>query len=290
MNRLSLLTVAGATTLMLATASFAGSVTGNPLDDGWTYAGYSLEKGVYVRGTANYGFDVYSTTITVTAGSNLNIDDGANSWLVGDIVLGVGGIFNSDTSGLDWDVTGTSVNSLLSKVNGPKLQVKFGTSDATWYASTLPPSPGDGSGSGSDGGATVQIRTSAYLNINDWSNNDGVLLELANPGHIDRYQGLDVGPEVARLIWTFDDQTGKPATWELLLNVSLLDRNYGGPVPETGFMAIVTVQDTDNAYTDALVSIASAQVVPLPAAAWAGLTLMGGIGATRTLRSRRQNA
>ncbi len=287
MNRLSSLAVVGVTTLMLATASFAGSVTGNPLADGWTYAGYSLEEGVYVRGAANYGFDVYSTTNTVTAGSNLHIDDGINSWLVGDTVLGVGGVFNSDTSGLGWDVTGTSVNSLLSHANGPKLQVKFGTADATWYASTLPPSSGDGSGSGSDGGATVQIRTSAYLNISDWSANDGTLLGLANPGHIDRYQGLDVDEYVARLIWTYDEQTGKPATWELLLNTSLLERNFGGPVPQTGFLAIVTVQDTDNAYTDALVSIAAAQVVPLPAAAWAGMALMGGIGAARTFRSRR---
>lgn len=70
-------------------------VSGDPSQDaGWTLNGYSLAQGTYAKGTANYGFNAYSAGFTVTAGSNLDIDDPAHpglSWLVGDTVLGVGG-------------------------------------------------------------------------------------------------------------------------------------------------------------------------------------------------------
>jgi len=62
----------------------------------------------------------------------------------------------------------------------------------------------------------------------------------------------------------------------MLLNASLLDRLIPGQLlPSIGDKAILTVQNADGAYTDALVQVSA---VPLAAAAWlfgSGIGLLG---------------
>lgn len=243
-------------------------VTGNPVADGFTYIGHSLQNGVYVRGEANYGFECYSAGLTIDSGSNLVISDGDYSWNVGDTVLAVGGRFSDITAdAAGWAAfSGDAVNSLLSpdeRQKGPKLQAKFGVKNA-WSASTLAPDTGNGAGSGSLDDHTIQIRTSAYFVAVEWADNANQLMYLDKSGHIDWAVSSDNDLyRVTRLIWTYDNATGKPGSWEILLNVSLLGRLYQGvALPGIGNEVIMTVQDTDNEYTDALVTITA---VPEPA-------------------------
>lgn len=264
--------------LAVALGSFQishASLSGNPVDDGWTYQGNSLSSGVYVRGSANYGFDTYSSTFAVDGAISTA---SGGSWTVGDTVIGVGGVFNNNTTG--WTVSGTAVNSLLSNSTGPKIQVKFGT-DAfvvtPWSASTIAPGAGDGVGSlGNGGEGSIQIRSSAYFTADNWSDNAGELMPLDKPGHIARQGGSTPSDDVARLIWTVDGNN-ELSSWQILLNVTMLGSL--SPAPGPGSLAIMTVQDGDNAYTDALLEVAGGGgVVPEPAtmAIWGGLALVVG--------------
>lgn len=251
------------------------SLTGNPIADGWTSNGNSLSSGVYVRGNANYGFDTYSSTFAVDAAISAA---SGGSWSVGDTLIGVGGVFNNNTSG--WTVTGTAVNSLLSSSTGPKIQVKFGTGanvTTPWSTSTLAPGVGNGVGSLSNGGdGSIQIRSSAYFSASEWTNNAGLLMPLDKPGHITRQGGSTPSADVARLIWNVDG-AGELSSWQILLNITQL--GILDPAPGPGRLAIMTVQNGDNAYTDALVEISGGGgVVPEPGtmAVWAVLALVGG--------------
>jgi hypothetical protein len=273
---MSALTVA---VVLLSAPVESAQITGDPTTDaGWTLAGHSLENGVHVKGSANYGFDAYSAGFAVQAGSNLEISDGTLSWLTGDTVVAVGGSFRSITAEeAGWDeITGTPINSLLPTTApyvGPKLQVKFGTSAATWYPSTTAPGSGNGNSSSSSGGGRVQVRTSGWFQTGSpnpgqtepwtWDGNSGQLLVLDKADHILWDGDPAVDKRVARMIWNWDDTLKQVSTWELLLNVSLLDRvapeSFGGLLPAIGDKAILTVQNGDSAYTDALVTIAAAE-------------------------------
>lgn len=252
---------------------FGAIVTGNPASDGWTSGGNALANGIYARGSANYGFCTYSGAITVQSSSVLAIDDGEYSWLAGDTVLGLGGQFEDITaSEAGWSsFTGNAVNVLLSEEYGPKLIGKFGTSAATFSASSTAPSSGNGVGSTSAGGAgTVFVRTSGWFHDytplssqttdTTWSANSGELMRLDKSTHISR-EGVSVTPDdrVARVIWYWDPTTENVLSWEILLNVSLLDRtapaDFTGLTPSAGDLAIISVQDRDYDYTDAVVTI-----------------------------------
>lgn len=285
-----------AVAVLIVAGSVRGSmVSGDPsADAGWSAQGHALENGVYVKGSANYGFQTYSAALTVTAGSNLEISDGSLSWLAGDTVLGVGGVFESITAGdAGWaGFSGGAINALLAASTGPKLQAKFGTSAATWTTSGVAPGAGDGNSSSSAGGGRVQVRTSAYFRTGTpdpgqtepWTldGNSGQVLVLDKDSHI-AWDGASVQPskKVARMIWVWDAGSGEVASWELLLNVSLLERvapgDFAGLFPAPGDMAIMTVQDGDNAYTDALVT-----VVPEPAGI--GMLILGGLSVLRRRR------
>lgn len=265
----------------------AAQVTGDPsADSGWTLHGNALQDGVYVDGSGNFAFDAYGAGFTVEAGSNLQISDGANSWLVGDIVLGVGGVFRTISDAqAGWTISGAVQNNQLDST-GPRLQAKFGTADATWQTSTVAPGAGNGSSGSSAGGGRVQVRTSQYFQTGTphsgqtepWTldGNSGQLLVLDKDEHIEWSQPVD--KHVARMIWNYDQALGHVESWQLLLNVSLMDRTapaeFTGLLPGIGDMAIITVQNSG--YTNALVS------VPEPAA----LSLLG-LGALGLLRRRR---
>lgn len=160
---------------IIGNAAFATQITGNPAADGWIYNGNALTNGLYVRGNANYAYDAYCTAIIVESGSNLAIDDGANSWLVGDSVLGSGGHFADITAAqAGWTAfTGNAVNLLLGGADmgeDVKLQAKFSTSSGNFSPSTIAPDAGNGLGSlGSNGGnGAVQVRTSGWFYAADW--------------------------------------------------------------------------------------------------------------------------
>lgn len=279
--------------LALTQAAVATPITGDPSADGWVSSGNSLSNGVYVRGSANYGYDTYSAGFTIQSGSALDITDAGDSslsWLAGDTVLGAGGKFQPITaSDAGWSgFTGGSVNGRLSGTTpGPKLQAKFGTADATWSTSTVVPHGGNGSSSSSDGGGRVQVRTSGWNSASEWSTDAGTLLTPSD-SHIIWDGPVDPSEEVARLIWNWDVTNNLVASWEILLNVSLLERltpsSYAGLFPAIGDMTILTVQDRSSDYTDALVQIArvdtSSTPVPAPddlllfAAALLGLGLV----------------
>jgi hypothetical protein len=291
--------MAGLVIAACASSAGAATVSGDPsTDTGWVSMGQALSNGVYVKGSANYGYDTYTAGFTVQTGSNLDISDGSLSWLAGDTVIGVGGVFDSVTaSQAGWAAfSGTTVNSLLSAPQGPKLQVKFGTSAATWFTSSTAPGAGNGDSSSSDGGGRVQVRTSGYFQTGTptpgqtepwtWDGNSGQVLVLDKDDHID-WDGASTQPakQTARMIWNYNPSLGYVESWELLLNVSLLQRqtpvDFTGIYPSIGDPAIMTVQDRDGAYTDALVHI-----VPEPASL--ALLSVGGLMAFR--RSTRRKA
>lgn len=282
--------------LLALTSSMANavSITGNPLADGWIAGGHSLENGVYVTGSANYGFETYSAGFTVQSGSVLDISDGATSWLVNDNVIAVGGSFQPITAGdAGWGgFSGGAVNALLPAGQNPsslKLQVKFGTNLATWTTSTTAPGSGNGNSSTSNGGGRVQVRTSGYFGATvltagqdepwTWAGNSGQLLVLDKDDHIN-WAGQSLPSKyVARMIWNYDAGSGHVSSWELLLNTSLLDRlDPGHLLPSIGDKAILTVQQADGAFTDALVQINAVSVVPVPGAVWLLGSALGLIG------------
>ncbi len=276
--------------LLLYTSAFAGvtNVTGDPSADGFQLFGNSLNNGIYVRGSGNYGYDAYGTGFTIAAGSNLI----GGTWQAGDTVLAVGGVFRTITaSEAGWAAfTGNAVNSLLASVStGPKLQAKFGNAAAAWTTSTIAPGSGNGIGSLSYGdgdlltGVAIQIRTGTYYDAAYWSANSGVVMPLAKDSHIETTVSsglLSVNASVARMIWSDVSATGEPASWELLLNVSLIARmnpSYPGLLPAMGDAVLMTVQDNAASYTDALIA-----TVPEPAT----MALLG-LGGLMLVRKRK---
>ncbi len=98
-------------------------------------------------------------------------------------------------------------------------------------------------------------------------------MNLASASHITSYLSPTPSASVARLIWNVSN--GELSSWQILLNVT-----------QAGFVtdgnAIMTVQNGDNAYTDALVGVARGNgVVPEAASVviWSLLvSAVGGIG------------
>lgn len=276
---------------VFASSATASSVTGDPVADGWTFRGHSLANGTYVRGPANYGFNTYSTSFQVTAGSSLEISDGANSWLAGDTILGMGGSFAGITPGdAGWGaITGTAINSLVGGAAGQtdKFVAKFGTADATFAASGIAPGSGDGVGSTAAGGlGTVFVRTSVY----------GSPPDAAGAGQLHVFHdaertGTSFELAAGRFVYTWStdlDPNGHVGSWQFLLNVSLMERLdplFAGLSPTEGDLGILAVQNGDSVYTDALVAMGTGGViVPLPTGGVMGLA---GLGALVAIRRRR---
>lgn len=263
--------------LLLAATGIAGAVTvtGNPETDGWTSGGNSLSRGVYVRGAANYGFETYGAVLKVSSGDMLDISDGIYSWLPGDSVIGVGGVFANITAvEAGWSTfTGGAVNGLLNE--GTKFVAKYGTSGASFSPSTIAPGSGNGVGSTANAGSGgVFMRSTGWFYAADWAAGSGTLQYLDKPEHISRNDASVPPHQVGRLIWNWVPASQHVYSWQLLLNTSLLDRlqpGFAGPTPGLGNLCIVSVQQRDSAYTDALIALP----VPEPGSM---LVLISGIG------------
>lgn len=300
-----------------ATAAHATSLTGNPAADGWHFAGHSLENGKYSRGSANLGFNMYTTSFTVKdssafslAGHNTAAYDAyykippagnqwdttsARTWEVGHTVVGFGGSFTDiAAAAAGWAAfSGNGVNDLLGGGEARlRLQAKFGTDNATWSTSTVAPGSGNGSASTADGGlGTVFVRTSGWLNINSsvWNDFSGQMMGLQEPGHISRTGATAPGTDTARLIWNVDTN-GLPISWQILLNTTLLDMDapdgFAGLTPTVGDMVIGSVQVANNPFTDALATLqSSTTIIPLPTPAMLGLMGLSGVVAIRRRRA-----
>jgi hypothetical protein len=256
--------------------SFALSPTGNPaVDQGWEFGGNSLANGTYVRGEATFSFDIYSASFAVETGSNLEIADGQFSWLPGDQILGLGGVFvNTDATTAGWPAftpnpyipangDGLVVNDDISSSSRPV--GKFGTSTSNFTVSTTAPFlNGDGNGSldaghGGDGAILMRITQ------NRGSSTDDVITNL---DRIDRYDAAGVLIlstsssavveddnllKVGRMIYKWNGSN--ISSWQYLLNTSLLEREFPyGAYPEAGNQAIMAVQRGDNRFTDGLIN------------------------------------
>lgn len=248
----------------------ASALTGNPSADGWVLTGSSLANGIYVRGSENIAFDIYTTQFTVTDASVFSLagHDGdafstyygdsdwtkadARTWAAGDTVIGIGGVFNSITAAAaGWDnFSGKSVNSTIDNENRFRLQAKFGTDNATWSTSTIAPGSGNGSGSTSYGNPGFLVRTSGWHSLAAWEAFEGTMLGLQNVSHM----GGGYAVDAARVIWTWDEASNRPASWQILINTSLMGAD------DDFTTAIASVQIGSAGYTDALT-----QIVPEPA-------------------------
>ncbi|TVQ58857.1 MAG: hypothetical protein EA379_12545 [Phycisphaerales bacterium] len=306
--------VAAATAAVGAATVNAHTLTGNPAADGWQFAGHSLQAGNYSRGSANLGFNMYTTSFTVNDSSAFSLagHDGAaydgyykipspsnqwdttsaRTWDVGHTVIGYGGSFaDIAAAAAGWAAfSGGGVNDLLA--NGEsrlRLQAKFGTSAATWTTSTVAPGSGDGGASTSDGGpGTVFVRSSGWLNINSnvWQDYSGQMMGLQEPGHILRSGGTP-GVDAARLIWEYDADAGIPISWQILLNTTLLEQDapigYAGLTPMVGDLVVGSVQVANGPFTDALAMLETT-IIPLPTPAMLGLAGLTGVIALRRRR------
>ncbi|MCA1804868.1 MAG: VPLPA-CTERM sorting domain-containing protein, partial [Xanthomonadaceae bacterium] len=221
-----------------------------------------------------------------------NPDNDARSWGVGDTVIGIGGMFSDITAAeAGWGAfTGNAVNSNIDGEYRLRLQAKIGTADATWSASTLAPNAGDGSGSSSNGGlGSLFVRTSGWHSLSTWENQATTIFGMQDPGHISR-DGTGVGVDAARVVWTWDAAHNRPGSWQLLVNLSLVDLdadvNFAGLLPDIGNAVIGSVQVANASHTDGLMSLGGYAAgyplaeVPVPAAVWlfgTGLMALAGV-------------
>lgn len=269
-----------AISVCIVSTTHAATVTGDPVADGWAYQGHSLEKGTYVRGSGNIGFEIYTAKFTVSDGSLFTMSspdsdyyedldpNTATPWQAGDKIVAVGGVFR-DISAADsgWSSFPASLTNVEAD-DKLRLQAKFGPSNV-WWASTVEPGSGDGSGSSSN--SFEFVRTSGWLHPNDtnnytnwWATFSGEMMGPQN--------NLLYGPgEAARLIWQWDSAKNRPGSWQILLNTSMY--NYPGEID-----TVVSSVQYDNPYTDGI-----ATVVPEPATL--SLLALGGLAMIRRRRA-----
>lgn len=231
-------------------------ITGNPVADGWSWQGNSLAPGTYIRGTGGWSFGVYNQVFT------LDVTDG--NWQTGDQIIGLGGV----TSGqyIFW----------------PNVVAKFGSSTASFSASSLLSPNGDGNGSFSSGMAGLGgVQVDFHFKFDDGvgiqpgtHSTTTVRPGLANtvllPDHvlytsaIGSFLGFpfavtpDINPDFARVIGLFSpDGSGQDIldSFEIVLNLSYLDREVAGPLPQVNGKSDMAVQRFyDDFSTDALVN------------------------------------
>lgn len=277
--------------LVLAASAHAQTVSGNPSADGWVYGGNSMENGVYVRGGGIFSYGVYQQNIVLSAGSNLLSTVSGSTWSIGDQVIGLGGVFvTSPTAPAAGWGPGSSYSTSQStgaggsaSVNGNvtsslRMVGKFGTDANAWGASSLAPGGGNGLGSTSAGHGGIGAITLGN-SVGDITGTASGLLRLPSVAEIYTGSGtVSISNTVGRMVYNYGSG-GIVTSWELFLNVTLVQTLYGGSyadLPAFGDANIVTTQRSTNAtlFHDA--------VVPTPGAA--AILGLGGLAAARRRR------
>ena len=93
-----------------------------------------MANGTYIRGGGNTDFNLYTTALTVTAGSSL-LTNGSLGWQVGDTVVAMGGVITTTdgvTAGWGGPFVGDPVNADLT--TSERIVAKFGNSPTSWSA------------------------------------------------------------------------------------------------------------------------------------------------------------
>ncbi|HZW06843.1 MAG TPA: hypothetical protein VFF65_06940 [Phycisphaerales bacterium] len=269
-----------ASVLFACTAGVALGQTGNPIADGWLYAGgNSHENGTYVQGAARMNYGTYATTFTLGAGSPLLSSTAGFQWNIGDTILGIGGVFTvtAPTAAANgWGSYSSTVDN-ADRTGSMRIVAKFGTSPTSFGPSTVAPMAGNGASSfsgGAGGAGSILI-----------NNTVGTLLgtpsgQVRLPDQAQIYTGsgvVNIDVNYGRLVYVHNGTVA--SSFEALINLTLLQSNIGmayGDLPQYGDRHDVALQRSTNASVDAL-------VLPSPGAA-AAL----GLGAVAGLRRRRR--
>jgi len=275
--------IAVCSVLIFISNSDADQITGNPAIDGWGLQGDSLTLGTFVRETASWDFNIYSVTYTLMHDDSLV---NGTTWLVGDQIVGMGGTMNGAQP---------IIPRLVAKFGATTNEFAVASTAAT----NIPPSLynnngtiyGDGvSELSSDGGLMV---TYGYMNDDssyalDPINQNGQIITPV-PGNLYSYSAAGYGyngyapltnGDFGRVIANFQkDSFGQLVTqtnlsgqassmpvlqsFEVLLNLSELNRAGYAQPPTTNCTGIMALQFKDESYTDGFVSN-----FPNPSATW----------------------
>ncbi len=216
-STLTRLIALGLGALALGGTARADFFVGDPVADGWTAAGNSQLLGGYIRGTADFNFDMYRRNYTVLSGDALS-----SLWSVGDTVYGMGGVIANP--GSNANLTGSV-----------RIVSKYAAAVAPGFmASTTLTPPGNGLGnfSAGDGGVGSVLISTAIGAITQ-----GGAGALTTPQF--RFQqvspfgtdGTALAATVARFAYTVElvGANYLLKSWEVLLNVSLLPNVGGSP-------------------------------------------------------------
>ena len=274
------------------TPALAAELSGNPFADGWAATGKtSLDNGTYIRGAGNFAFDLYATSYALDPASSLIASTAADlgfEWLPGDQILGMGGIVvpGEPAANYGWgNVSGDAINT-VNLTTSVRIVSKFGTSPASWSASSVAPNAGNGQGSSSagHGGVGAILLGTTVGDIN--ATNEGTYY-LPTSATQYRLIETNVNAKAGRIMFDLDGG-GLLGSWQSILNVSLLQRNVaaysftGADYPQAGDRGNQALQRSMNTtlLTDALVT------VPEPGSALAMLALAAAAALRRARRAR----
>ena len=254
--------------------SRAAFLTGDPVANGWFFAGSSLNAGTYIRGSGNFSFDMYRAQLAAGSGNQL---DTLAGWTTGDIVLGMGGLVTPPTT--------------ANLTTHARIVSKFTSSPNAWSASTTTVPPGDGLGSFSSGhGGLGSVLIGTDPGSISQGRPGGVTATgggtLTLPFDALQFNGtgsnaLDLN--VARYIYTVDG-FGLLRSWEVLLNVSFLNRlntGFASPTFVGRWNQALQRGTSTTDFTDGLNVPTPLPATALAFAAGAGLLGLGRFGRRR---------